>query len=95
MSVKEAFQKKLQAQLDEWETEINKLKARADKAGAEARLEYYKHVESLQAKHKAAKRKLDEFKETGDDAWEDLKDGMENAWSDLSNGVKSVMSRFK
>ena len=53
------------------------------------------NVESLQATHKAAKRKLDELKETGDDAWEDLKAGMENAWSDLSNGVKSAMSRFK
>ena len=34
MSMKEAYEQKLQAQLDEWSAEIDKLKAKAD--GAEA-----------------------------------------------------------
>ncbi|KHE91834.1 MAG: hypothetical protein SCABRO_02440 [Candidatus Scalindua brodae] len=31
MSMKEAYEKKFQAQLDEWKAEIDKLKAKADK----------------------------------------------------------------
>jgi hypothetical protein len=47
MGMKEAYQKKLQAQLDEWNAEIEQLKAKADKAEAESQLEYYKKIEEL------------------------------------------------
>ena len=95
MSMKEAYEKKLQAHLDEWSAEINKLKAKADAAEADAQLEYYKEIEALEAKQKEANKKLDELKKSGDDAWEDLKAGMDNAWDSLSRSVKSAVSRFR
>jgi hypothetical protein len=36
MSMKEAYEQKLQAQLDEWGAEIDKLKAKSDNAEADA-----------------------------------------------------------
>ena len=36
MGMKEAYQQKLEAQLDEWTADINKMKAKADKADADA-----------------------------------------------------------
>ena len=95
MSRKEAYEKKLQAQLDEWNTEINKLKAKADKAEADAQLEYYEQIEKLQSMKKEANSKLAELKEASDDAWEDLKTGMDSAWDSLGNALKSATSRFK
>ena len=50
MGMKEAYEKKLQAQLDEWGAEIDKLKAKADKAEADAQLDYYKEIEELRTK---------------------------------------------
>jgi chromosome segregation ATPase len=94
MSIKEAYEKKLQGQLDEWGAEIDKLKAKADSAKADAQLEYYKQIEDLRSMKDAASKKLDELKEAGDDAWEDLKAGIDSAWDSLSSSVKSAVSRF-
>lgn len=95
MSIKEAYQKKLEAQLDEWSLEIDKLKAKADKAEADSQLEYYKHIEELRAMQETVHSKLDELKAANDDAWEDIKAGVDNAWNSLSNALKSAASRFK
>ena len=94
MSMKEAYEKKLQAQLDEWNTEIDKLKAKADKTEADAQLEYHKQIEELRSMQEAAKSKLAELKEASDDSWEDLKADIDNAWDSLGNALKSATSRF-
>ncbi len=95
MSMKAAYEKKLQAQLDEWGAEIDKLKSKADKAEADAQLEYYKQIEELRSMQQSAASKLTELKDAGDDAWEDLKAGVDSAWDSLANSVKSAASRFK
>lgn len=95
MSMKEAYEQKLQAQLDEWSAEIDKLKARADQAEADAQLEHYKQIENLRTMQDAARSKLAELKNSGDDAWEDLKAGIDNARESLAQALKSAKSRFK
>lgn len=95
MGMKEAYQKKLQAQLDEWSVEIEKLQAKADKAEADAQLEYYKEIEELRSMQEAARSKLAELKDASDDAWEDLKAGLDSAWNSLGNALKSATNRFK
>jgi peptidoglycan hydrolase CwlO-like protein len=95
MSMKEAYQQKLEAQLAEWNVAIDKLKAKADKAEAEAQIEYYKQIEDMRVKQEAAREKLTELKEAGEDAWEDLKAGLDSAWNSLGDAVKSATSRFK
>lgn len=95
MSMKEAYEQKLQAQLDEWSAEIDKLKARADDAEADAQLEYYKEIEELRSMQEEASNKLAELKDASDDAWEDLKAGADSAWDSLGSALKSASSRFK
>jgi uncharacterized coiled-coil DUF342 family protein len=95
MSMKEAYEKKLQSQLDEWSAEIDKLKAKADAAEADAQVEYYKQIEELQSMQDSAGKKLDELKEARDNAWEDLKAGIDSAWDSLSSSMKSATSRFR
>lgn len=95
MSMKEAYEKKLQSQLDEWNAEIDKLKAKANKAEADAQLEYYKEIEELRSMQQAANSKLVELKGSSDDAWEDLKAGADSAWDSLGRAIKSAASRFK
>jgi dGTP triphosphohydrolase len=95
MSKKEAYEKKIEAQLKEWKTDIDKMKAKAEKADAEAKLEYYKQIEELRTRQEAAQKKLTELKGTGEEAWEDLKVGIELAWTSLGEAVKSARSRFK
>ncbi|MCB2216545.1 MAG: coiled coil domain-containing protein [Desulfobulbaceae bacterium] len=95
MSMKDAYQQKIEAQLDEWKAEIEKMKARAKDADADGQLEYYKQIDELRMKQEAAREKLSELKRAGEDAWEDLKSGMELAWDSLGDAMKSARSRFK
>lgn len=95
MSAKDAYVKKLQAQLDEWNAEIDLLKAKADNASADAQIEYAKEIDELRSMRDAANSKLSEIKNAADDAWEDLKEGTESAWNSLSQAVKSATSKFK
>lgn len=95
MSMREAYENKLESQLSEWKIEIDKLKAKADKAEADAQIKYYKQIESLQAKQKAAGEKLAELKKAGEDAWQDLKTGVQSAWDSMEEAMNSARTRFK
>ena len=92
---RKAYEEKLDAQLEEWNAQIALLKARADKAKAEVKIEYYKNIEILQQKKDGAMAKLDELKTAGDEAWEDLKTGAEKAWSEVKTAYRDASSRFK
>ncbi|MGW8311914.1 MAG: coiled coil domain-containing protein [Desulfuromonadales bacterium] len=95
MNKKQAYEEKLKAQLDEWNAKIDVLKAKAEKTGAEARVDYRETIEELQKKRTKAKDKLQELRTAGDDAWKDLKTGVEQAWSSFGDAVDSAVSRFK
>ncbi|MEX2480056.1 MAG: coiled coil domain-containing protein [Gammaproteobacteria bacterium] len=95
MDKKEAYEKKLRAQLDEWSAEIDKLKAKADGAEVDAQLKYQEQIDELRAMQKSANEKLAELKEASDSAWEGLKHGIENAWDSLGKAVNSARSRFR
>lgn len=95
MSMKETYQKELQEQLDEWGTEIDKLKGVAGKAKSGLQGEYYKEVEDLRCKQLDAQKKLHELKSESEEAWEDLKGGIEISWTAMGNAIKSAISRFK
>lgn len=95
MSMKQAYEKKLRAQLNEWSAEIDKLKAKADKAEAEAQVEYYEKIEELRTMQRDVANKLIELEESSDDAWEDIKAGINSAWDSLDGALKSAAQRFK
>jgi len=95
MNLKEDYAKKMQGQLDEWGAEIDVLKARADKAKAEAQVDFHKKIEELRFKKQAAGEKLATLRKAGDGAWEDLKTGVESAWESLGKAVKAAAARFK
>jgi hypothetical protein len=92
---RKAYEEKFDAQLKEWSAHISLLNAKADKAEAEAKIEYYKTIETLQGKQDTAKMKLQEIRTTGDDGWEDLKAGAENVWTEVNSAFQSAATRFK
>lgn len=95
MDKRKAYEEKLDAQLEEWNAQIALLKARADKAKAEAKIEYYKTIEALQRKQDEAGAKLRELKTAGDEAWEDIKTGSEKAWDEVKAAFHIAASKFK
>lgn len=92
---RKAYEEKLDAQLKEWSAQIALLKAKADGARADLKIDYYKTIEALQRKNDEARTKLQALKTSGDEAWEDLKIGAEKVWSEVKAAYHDASSRFK
>jgi len=95
MATKEAYQKKLEAQLRQWDAELALLNAKANKATADARINYENELESLKSKRAAAHETLEELRKRSENAWEDMKDGAEKAWDEMGKAIEKVAARFK
>lgn len=94
MSMKEAYQKKLQAQIEEWNLEIEKLKAKAKEYEADTQIEYESKLTELKTFNDRLKLKALEIENASEDAWEDLKTGAEEAKDAFLEGFNSAKLRF-
>ena len=90
-----AFEEKLDAQLKEWNAQIALLKARAENAKADAKVDYYKTIEVFEHKQDKAKTKLQELKTAGDEAWDAVKTGAEKAWAEVKTAYHDAVLKFK
>jgi len=95
MATKEAYQKKLAAQLKEWDAKLDLWSAKAQKATADARISYENELESLKSKRAAAHKTLEELGKRSENAWEDMKEGVEKVWDEMSRAIEKVAARFK
>lgn len=95
MNDKELYQQKMQAQLDTWKAELGVLKAKVSELSADAQLEMGKHFETLESKYEEGKVKLSELAQSGDDAWEPLKEGVDSAWETLKSAVSDAAEKLR
>jgi len=94
MEDKRSYLQKLAAQLQEWDTEIDELKVKSHLAKADAKDELAKQIDELRTKKEAARSKLQQLQDSGDEAWDDIKAGVEKSWTELRGAFRSAMSKF-
>ena len=92
---RKAYEEKLDTQLKEWDAEIALLKAKAENAKSDAKIDYYKTIETLEHKQDKAKTKFQELKTSGDGAWEAVKGGAEKTWDEVKAAYHEAVSKFK
>ncbi len=95
MTDKNAYVHKMHAQIDQVDAQIDVLKAKISGSAADAQIEYQDQLETLKKHRAAAKSKLTELENAGQDAWEDLKAGMESAWGTMDSAVSEAKKHFK
>jgi uncharacterized coiled-coil DUF342 family protein len=95
MSDRDVYIEKAKSQLTKWNADFDMLEAKVKVADAEARNEYQKEIDALKAKSNEFSQKLDELKNSSDDAWQDLVSGLDTAWQSLADSIKSAADRFK
>lgn len=93
-SSKAALVDKMESRIEQSRLEIEKLKAKAREARADARLKLNHEIEALEKKKIEVESRVADLKNAGDTAWEDLKAGAESAWKALSSSVSRASSRF-
>lgn len=95
MSMKKAYEEKLQARLNECTAEIEKLKSEAGTVEGEEQLKYFEQIQKLREKQTGAQKKLRELKEADEDAWENIKAGIHSTWESLGDAIKSARNIFR
>jgi len=90
-----AYIKKMETQLKKWGTDTDLLKAKAEKSKAEAKIAYLKQIKELRSKQNVVKKKLHGFKESGGEAWGEVKAGVDQAVDDLKEAFLRAKSRWK
>ncbi|MDX1573849.1 MAG: coiled coil domain-containing protein [Methylophaga sp.] len=94
MKEKEAYQQKVQIKLDDFNVEIEELIAIAESVDTDTKLEYYEEIEELQILQNRIRQKLENLRQAGSDAWEDLVTDIDSAMETLSNSIDTASARF-
>jgi len=95
MATKEADQRKLEAQLKEWDAKLDLFSAKAQKATADAQIKYENELESLKSKRAAARQTFEAPGKRSENACKDMKDGVEKVWDEMSRAIEKAAARFK
>lgn len=92
MSLKETYENKIQAQLNELKAELDQLGKKVEQAEINLQLEYYTLIDELQVKLDLANQKFHRLKQSGEEDWEAFETEFELIWKSLRELIKSVTS---
>ena len=92
---REHYQEQIESTLNEWGEEIEKIRKKADRLGADARGKYREQIEDLRLRQETARKRLEDLKRAGGEAWEDLRSGADAALDELKKGVEGAVSKLK
>ena len=94
MEEKKSYEVKLEEQLKQLASNIDKLAEKVGKSGGELRVKYNEQVEELKKNMSSANVKFTELKGTSGEAWGELKVGFEKAFEALKDAFKSASSKI-
>lgn len=92
--VRDDYQKKLSAKLEEADGEIKKLRERGSDLKDQARENWEKTMADLEKKRDAARTRLEEVGHSSAEAWKEVQKGAESAWAELDKSFREAASKF-
>jgi signal transduction protein with GAF and PtsI domain len=91
---KDAFQRKVQEELDEIQVHISKLHGQASHASAEAKADIKKAIAELEKKKALAQKKAEDIHSATAASWEQVKSKTAAAMDDLRDSVNRTLSHL-
>jgi chromosome segregation ATPase len=95
MDRREAYREKLDAQLKELKTKIDRLESRVSTLSAEAKAELSREIHDLRGRKMIVREKWNELQKSGGEAWDAMREGVDRAVTDLKDALERVISRFR
>jgi septal ring factor EnvC (AmiA/AmiB activator) len=92
MSLRETYEKKMQAQLNELKTEIDELREKAIQMETNLQLEYYTRIDELHLNLEIANQHFQLLKQSSDEKWDEIKTEFEIIWDSMRELIRSVTS---
>ena len=90
MSIRDIYEKNMQARLDEWKARLEVFKEKADQEETNLQLEYYTLSDEIKVEMETAHKKLERLKQAGDETWEEFKGEVEKTWDILDELIRSI-----
>ena len=95
MGKREEYQTLMEKQMNDWKSKMEPLKAASAQWEVQAKAQYDKNLELVEAKRTEAWENLTKMKSAGDDAWEQLKVKMDKSWEDLKTTTERLSTTPK
>lgn len=91
----DAFIVQMEAQLNNFDERIARLRSRAETLSGVARESADRKIDTLIKKRDKAYQRLRSLKSAGSDAWDDLKSGLQSAMFELNRAMKEAADEFR
>jgi flagellar hook-basal body complex protein FliE len=95
MTLKQNFVEQLKAQNDIWRAQAKDYQERLQQAGEQARAEYKKAMEQMEAKIQDAAKLAEQVRGANETAWKDMVTASQKAFAELQRGWAEAVSRFQ
>jgi hypothetical protein len=95
MTVQESLAEQLKAQSEVWQSQVRDYQARMAQAGEQARAEYKKAMEQMEAKAQEAAKLAEKVRSANESAWKDMVTASQKAFAELQRGWAEAISRFQ
>jgi hypothetical protein len=92
-TTQEAYKQKMEAQIKEWSARLEVLKAKAEKATAEAKLEMHAQAEKLKALEVSAQEHLAKLQASAAGTWDTVKADVTEKWNQVSGAVEAIWAK--
>ncbi len=82
------------SQLNEWSKKLDEFKHKLTRVGSDIQNEAKQKIEDLELKYKTASEKINDLKDKGLFAKDEMKTGFEKAWKELLQAYESARKTF-
>jgi flagellar hook-basal body complex protein FliE len=95
MTLKQNLAEQLKAQSDIWRAQAKDYQERLEQAGEQARAEYKKAMEQMEAKIQDAAKLSEQVRSANEAAWKGMVIASQKAFAELQRGWAEAVSRFQ
>lgn len=95
MTTRKEYIERAKTKLDNLDTGLAELEARANAAKGDLKQEIVDEIYEIKQSKRILEDNIHELRSASDAAWEDLRAGVEHAWQSLSQSVESAAQRFR
>jgi DNA anti-recombination protein RmuC len=86
---------KLSGKLNDFDSKLDELKAKAVSSAGTAKAEYEKTIDDLRKKRKEAEEHLKKLKTASEESWNELKRGTKKTLDSMSKSINNAIRKFK
>lgn len=93
--IRRAYVKRIETKMRDWEEEIDRLKARAERAEKDLKAVYREQLEPLRSRERAVLGRLKELRDARSDDWGRFKKGVEEAMVDMKKAADDAIEKLR